>query len=205
MKNLTEKETEDLLEKEGFEVVARDFLSKKEQIAVVEKKIKYPWAMKVSSKKAVHKKKVGGVLLDIKNKKEAESAFDSLAKIDGFEGVVVQEMLIGSELILGIKKTPEFGQTIMIGKGGSNVEKEKDVSFRVLPISEKEADEMIKEIKFYKELEKKKVNFEKILENLTLVSKLTLKYKDISELDINPLIINAVSAKVIDARLEFEN
>ncbi len=196
---MLEKEAEDFLEKEGFNVAKRAFISKKEQLKSV--KLNYPLAMKVSSKKIVHKARAGGVILSIMNLKEAEEAFEKMTKLDGFEGVMLQEMRKGLFVILGLKSTPEFGLAIMFGKGGGDVEKTRDVSFRICPIEEKDAGEMMKETKFYKELEENKINISLIKNNLMNLSRLAEKHKGIKELDINPIIANEKEAVITDARI----
>lgn len=203
MMELTEKEAEDFLEKEKFEIIPRAIIKTKEEILKV--KIKFPWAMKISSKKIVHKAKIGGIALNIINKEDALAAFEKLSKIEGFEAIIIQEMMQGEEFILGVKQTPEFGHVIMFGKGGSKVEEEKDVSFRVFPLTKKDGREMIQEIKFYKTIEQKNINKKKIIENLLKISDLIKKYPKITELDINPLIATSENAKVIDARIIIED
>ncbi len=201
-RELTEKEAENWLEKEGFEVIPRAIAKVKEELKKI--KIPFPWAMKVSSKKIVHKAKIGGVLLNIVSLEEAQESFEKLSSLEGFQEVMIQPMFEGEELIIGIKKTPEFGQVIMFGKGGSNVEKEKDVSFRILPINKKEASELIKDTKVYKTIIEKKLNQKKINESLIKMSNLAKKYPNLIELDINPLIVNKEQSNVIDARIIFE-
>lgn len=202
MKNLTEKEAEDLLEKEGFRVAKRVLIKNKDELKKI--KLPFPWAMKISSRYIVHKAKMGGIVLNITDISSAENAFDKFKSINHFEGILVQEMILGEELIIGLKKTPEFGLVVMIGKGGSKVEEEKDVSFRVIPLSVSDAGEMIREIKFYDALKKKGIHFKVIEENLIKISKLAEKYPDISELDINPLIVNSSEGVIVDARIGFD-
>jgi hypothetical protein len=113
-------------------------------------------------------------------------------------------MLIGEEVIIGLKKTLEFGIVLMFGHGGKEVEKEKDVSFRIPPLTEEDIESMIKEIKFYKMLEQKTIDIEKLKNILDKTTKLAKKYPNILELDINPLIINSKEAKIADARIVFE-
>ena len=197
MRLLLERQAENLLEKEGFNVNNREYIKSRKEIEKI--KLKYPLAMKVISKKAIHKAKVGGVVLNIKNKKEAEKNFDKLREIKGFEGVNVQEMTKGKFMILGLKKTEEFGLVMMFGEGGIEVEEKRDISFRVCPVNEKDADEMIKEIKFYKKI-KKKANLKLIKMNLLKLSKFAEKHPKINELDINPLIVNKDDAVIVDAR-----
>ena len=195
---MLENEAEDFLEKEGFDVIKRGYARNKKGLEKI--RLRYPLAMKVISKKAVHKSKAGGVILGIKNKEEAEKSFDKLRKIGGFEGVNVQEMLNGKFIILGLKKTDEFGLVMMFGEGGVQVEEKKDISFRVCPINEKDADEMIKEVRFYKKI-KRKANSKLIKKNLLRLSRLAEKYPEINELDINPLIANKDNASIVDARI----
>jgi len=203
MKTFTEKEAENFLEKGSFRVIKRSFVKNKGELKSANEDINFPWAMKLSSRKVVHKKKVGGVILNIKNLKEAEKGFEKLLKIENFEEAIIQPMIKGEELIVGLKKTPEFGLTIMIGAGGSSVEEKKDVSFRVFPIEKKDANEMIKELKIYRELDKK-VDINLIEQNLLKISSLAKKYPNIQELDINPLIVNKKEAIIVDARISFE-
>jgi len=203
MKVFTEKEAEKFLSDKGFKIVKTCFAKSKKDLVSISKTIKFPWAMKVNSKKIIHKKRSGGVILDIKNLKEAENAFHELYELEGFESAIIQPMLIGKELIIGIKRTPEFGQVIMIGKGGSDVEKEKDVSFRVIPLKKEDALLMLKELQFYPALKQSRVKFKEIEKTLLKISRLATTYPNIAELDINPLMINAKSAQVVDARVVF--
>ena len=204
MQTLTEKEAEDFLEKEGFNVIKRSHVKTKTELKKLEKKLKYPWVMKISSKHIVHKAKIGGTILNINSLEEAENALAKLCLIEKCEGALVQEMAVGKELIIGIKKTPEFSQVIMLGKGGSNVEKEKDISFRIPPIKSKDAEEMINELQYSKILAEKNVNRKLIIQNLLKISELAQKYPNIEEMDINPLIVNKNEAIVVDARIVFD-
>jgi len=202
MKAFTEKEAENFLERENFKVIKREFAKDKKDILKISRKIAFPWAMKISSKKVVHKKKIGGVILDIKNIEEADRSFEKLSKIENFEQVIIQPLIKGRELIVGLKKTPEFNLVIMLGAGGSNVEEKKDIVFRVCPIKGKDADDMIKELRSYSLIETK-VDSSLIRDTLLKISKLAEKYPDIQELDINPLMVDLKEAIVVDARIIF--
>ena len=207
MEVLAEREAEEFLESKGFPIAKRIFVSNYEGCVNAAKKIGFPLVLKVASKKILHKSDVHGVKLDIKNFDELKKAFDELKKIKNFEGVVVQEFLDGRFIITGLKKDPTFGHVIAFGVGGIFTEIIKDVAFRVCPITKKDAIEMIKEIKAYKILEgtrgEKPVNFYFLLRVLLALSELSKKYKNIEELDINPLIVNDKNAKIVDARIVF--
>lgn len=192
MKLLTEKEAEDLLEKEGFNIVKRQFVKSKKEVKNL--MLRYPLAAKISSRHIMHKAKIGGTILNIRNEKEAEKAVEKLCKIKDCEGILFQEMVYGQEIILGLKSTPEFGLVILVGEGGIGVEKKKDISFRILPIKDKNAEEMLAELKI------KVKNKKAVIKNLIKLAKLAEKY-NIEELDINPLILANNKAIVVDARI----
>ena len=106
---------------------------------------------------------------------------------------------------MGLKKTPEFGIVLMFGKGGSRVEEEKDVSFRVLPASKQEIKEMLTETKIYRVLEEKQANIKEMIKVIEKVANLAKKYPNILEFDINPLFVNKETAVIADTRIVFEN
>lgn len=203
-RQLTEKEAENFLENEGFQVVRRAVIKKDRDIKEAEKEVSYPWAMKASSSKISHKARLGGVILGIDNQMKAQESFEKLEKIRGFEEAIIQEMASGEEIIIGLKKTPEFGHALMFGKGGHRVEEEKDVSFRVLPVSKKDIDELIKDTRIFKILEEKQANIGIIKKNLLKTVELAKKYPNILELDINPLFVSQENAIIADARIIFE-
>lgn len=196
MKILAEKEAEKFLRENAFDVVDGIFVKNKTSLAKL--KIKFPLVAKASGKKIIHKKKLGGVVTNIKNSKSLLKAFDKLKKIKGCEEVLLQEFLKGNEFFFGIKKTPEFSHVIVFGKGGSDVEKEKDVAFRVCPVEKKDIEEMISNTKVSDSMSSdEKSSSIKILNQLC---RLAEKYPKISELDINPML----NKKIADARIVFE-
>ena len=193
MKIILEKEAEDFLEKNQFSVVNRNFIKNKPQLRNI--KLSFPWVMKVYSKKIIHKNKANGIILNIKNLSQAEHAFNKLSKLKGFQGTIIQEQIKGQELILGLKSTEDFGLSILLGKGGTDVEKIKDITFRIIPINQKDAEQMIKDLKT------KINNKQAIINNLLKLNKLALKNKNIQELDINPIILTKDKATIVDARI----
>ncbi len=201
---LTEKEAEDFLEKNKFRIVKRASAKNYEDITATSKILKFPWVMKASSPKIIHKAKIGGIVMNINSQIQAQEAFDKLREVEGFEEAIMQEMKTGEELIIGLKKTPEFGLVIMFGHGGSKVEEEKDVSFRVLPTSKKELKAMMRETKVFHLLEEKQVDIKKVQKVIFETSKLAEKYPDILEFDINPLMASHKEAIVVDARIVLE-
>jgi hypothetical protein len=200
MKIFAEKEAENFLKKEKFEVIETIFIKKKNEIEKAIKKIDFPIVMKVSGKIILHKKAVRGVRINVKNYEQAIKEFDSLMKIKGSEGILIQRQMKGEEFLLGIKSTKEFGHVIAFGIGGSEVERIRKVAFRVYPLNEKEIKEMIKEIEI--QITEEKLNV--IKKNIIRLCILVNKYPSIKELDINPLFVYGSKAVIADARIIFD-
>lgn len=179
-------------------------------------KIGYPVVMKIVSPDVVHKFDVGGVLINLKTSKEVEDAFKkicaSVKKRNAkarIMGVTVQEMAPEStEVIVGAIKDPQFGQTLMFGLGGIFVEILKDVTFRIAPVSEEEAREMITEVKAYPLLQGYRgtppADIDAIVQILLNTSKLVMEHPEIKELDLNPVMVYKKGAKTVDARIILE-
>ena len=208
MEVLREEEAEDFLEKENFPISKRKAAKALNEALKIAKKIEYPVALKIQGKNIIHKSDVGGVILDIRNDEELENAFNKIKKIKGFEKVIVQEYKKGKLLLLGLKRDSVFGHIVAVGAGDIYTEFLKDVSLRICPIEEKEAGEMLKELKIYPILEgvrgEKPVNFNLIKKLIVKASQLPKKYPRIRELDINPLILTDHKVTVADARIIFD-
>jgi len=189
-----------LLEKYGINFAESVLVKNREEFKNV--KIEFPWVMKVYGK-ILHKTEAGGVKVDIGNLEEAEDTFVKMKNISGFEGVIVQRMYKGIELIIGCKEDAQFGKIILFGLGGIMTEIFKDVSIRALPISKYDAKKMIREIKGFKILNGfrnlKPVNLKLLEEYLLKVAKM-VKKENIVEMDINPLIAYNNNLIAVDIR-----
>lgn len=205
MRYLSEKEAEKLLEDFGFDVVKRAYCSRKSGIQKCLSKLGLPVVMKVSGKNIVHKKKIGGVSLNINNYAQAVSEFKRLKAIEGASGVMIQPKIgFDSEFLVGIKKTPDFGHVLVFGSGGSQVEEKKDVSFRVCPLEKEDVLELMSEVLISKRLSEKKK--EMVVDFVLKICDFVLKYPEIKEMDINPMVIDEgiFRCVVLDARILFE-
>jgi acetyltransferase len=216
-KKVTEFEAKKILAKYGVPVT-REFIAKNPSEAKrLAAKTGYPVALKIQSPDILHKTDAGGVLLNLKSGEEVAKGYDKIianarkykrdAKI---LGVLVQEMVgEGHQCIIGSKNDPQFGPVLMFGLGGIFVELLKDVSFRIIPITRKDAKEMISEIKGYPILNgargQKPVNFVALENALLKVSAMVWKEKKLEELDINPLFVGPKGVKAADARMIFKN
>lgn len=200
MKIFAEKEAENFLKKEGFDIIDTIFIDKKSQTESAVKKIGFPIVMKVSGRKILHKNEIGGVKVGIKSYEQAIKTFEYLMKIKNAEGVLLQRKIQGKEYLLGIKSAKEFGHIIAFGIGGVEVEKIKRVAFRVCPVDEKDIFDMIKETKI--SLKKEALNA--IKKDMIKLCNLVKKYPKLKELDINPLIVEKNKASIVDARMIFD-
>ena len=178
--------------------------------------IGYPVVLKIVSPDVIHKFDVGGVILNLKSAKNVQDAYDKIltnvkkhrqdARI---VGVFVQEMAPPStEIIVGATKDPQFGPALMFGLGGIFVEVLKDVTFRIAPITELDAREMITEVKAYPILRgyrgQPPADIEAIVQILLNTSRLMMDYPEIKELDLNPIMVYEKGAKTVDARIILE-
>lgn len=176
----------------------------------------YPVVLKVVSPDVIHKSDVGGVIVDLKTTEDVKNAYKQIlenvkkhkpkAKI---VGVLIQEMAPSStEVIVGAIKDPQFGPALMFGLGGIFVEVLKDVTFRVAPVTEDEAREMITEVKAYPLLKGYRnlppADIETIVKIIQNTSRLVMEHQEIKELDLNPIMVYEKGAKTVDARIILE-
>ena len=179
-------------------------------------KVGYPVVLKIVSQDIIHKSDAGGVKVNLKNKEEVEVAYSTILenaqkyKADArIAGVLVQEMAPqGTEVIVGAIKDPQFGQTVMFGLGGIFVEVLKDVTFRVAPITEQEAAEMIVGVRAFPLLNGYRntpaSDVKALVSVLMSVSKLVVDHPEIKELDLNPVMAYEKGSKTVDARIILE-
>ena len=189
--------------------IVRSLLAKNSSQAIkLAEEIGYPVALKISSNKISHKTEVGGVKINVNSDLEVKEYFDQASKKLGakLDGIIIQPMIKGAEIILGVKKDENFGHLIMFGLGGVFTEITKDISFRIAPINKNEALKMIREIKSFKILDGyrnlPKANIDSIADSLVGLSDLVSDYTEIKELDINPLIVTEKKCFAVDVRIE---
>lgn len=209
MKQLKYSRTVDILQDYRMPLPKEKLVSSAETAAKAAKKIGFPVVMKIASKDIIHKSDEGFVKTNIKDETEAEETYGQMIsrakeKKAEVEGVVIQETVSGKEVIIGMKKDPQFGPVLLFGLGGVFVEIIKDISFRIAPIDKKQAEQMIKETKGAKILEgirgEKPANVAKLADIISKLSNLAVKKENIQEIDLNPVIVDEKGAKIVDAR-----
>jgi len=215
-KALLETEAKNICMEYGIPVTKFE-LAKTETDAVKSAEtIGFPIVLKIVSPDIIHKSDVGGVIVGIKSATEVRDAYrkimENVKKHDPkarIEGMLIQEMApSGTEVIVGSIKDPQFGPALMFGLGGVFVEVLKDVTFRIAPITEDEAEEMICEVKAYPLLRGYRNNppadIRAIVKVLMSTSKLIMDHMEIKELDLNPIMVYEKGAKTVDARIILE-
>jgi acyl-CoA synthetase (NDP forming) len=168
--------------------------------------LNYPLVIKVSDPEILHKTDVGGVILNIKDEAELINKFNILKTKFPKSNILIEEMQKpGIEIILGIIKDPTFGLSIMFGMGGIYAELYKDVTFRLVPISRTDAEEMLEDIKakqiFYG-FRGMKVYRDGVIDLLLKVSKIAEDLKQyINQMDLNPVFLRENDVVVVDAKM----
>lgn len=210
---LFENEAMDLLEEYGISCPEYFVSTTPEEAVDDAAKIGFPVAMKIISQDILHKTDAGCVKLHIKNGNEALEAYSQIIenarefKVDArIEGIITYPCLPkGTEVIVGVTEDAQFGKTIMFGVGGIWVEVLKDVSFRIMPLTIKDAFEMIQEIQAYSLLKgvrgKNSRDIDAIANTIMKVSNLCTDYPEIKEMDLNPIFVYEDGIKVVDARI----
>ncbi len=194
--------------------VTKIHVAKTEDDAVeAAERIGYPIVLKIVSPQILHKSDAGGVIVGVENEQGIRDGFKKIIKnakaykSDAeITGILVQEMAPkGTEIIVGSTTDPTFGPTLMFGLGGIFVEILKDVSFRVAPITEVDAMEMINEIKAVKILDGARgmppCNKPALATILYKTSNMLMECPEIKELDMNPILAYPDGARIVDARV----
>ncbi|MFZ1683521.1 MAG: acetate--CoA ligase family protein [Candidatus Zixiibacteriota bacterium] len=203
----------EILQAYGIPAAKYHFAASAKEAAEVAHKLGYPIVMKVNTPEILHKTEMRAVMVDLRSDKEVREGFVELQKRVGKlkKGekftVAIQEMIDGGvETVIGMTTVPSFGPLIMFGLGGIYVEIMKDVSFRVNPLTDEGAKDLIKSLKSYPLLTgfrgAKPVDMTTLEETLLRVSQLVKDFDCLHEIDINPFIVSSEKgkSKAVDAR-----
>ncbi|MFQ5599127.1 MAG: acetate--CoA ligase family protein [Candidatus Krumholzibacteriia bacterium] len=186
------------------------------EAATAAENLGYPAVLKASDSRIVHKSDAGGVALNLGSAEEVEQALEAMrqsvqraAGIEELEAFVVQRQApAGREVILGMTHDPLFGPLLMFGSGGRHVEVFKDITFRVLPLTDVDAHEMIRSIKGFPLLSgfrgEPAVDLKTAEEMILRLAQLVSDFDCIQEMDINPFILTPQRADCIavDVRIQ---
>jgi len=213
---LTEIEAKELLKQAGVSVIDTSLAASREEAISISRRFGFPVVLKIASPDIVHKSDAGGVKLGLKTSKQVGKAYDDILGAISqkypqamIQGVSVQKMARpGVEVIIGMSQDAQFGPVVMFGLGGILVEILKDVSFRIVPLTRRDAGEMIREIKGYPLLEgyrgQEPVDVSNLEELLLKVSDFVEQNPEVKELDLNPMFAYSDGAVAVDARVVLE-
>ena len=208
-RSLLEPEAKEILQEYGIAVPAFQLIKDEEEIKKLTESIGYPLVMKIVSPDIIHKSEAGGVKVGIKDEPSARNAYrDILSNAKNMiarhaYGIITYKMCpISTEVIIGMMMDPHFGPVVMFGLGGIFVEVLKDVSFRILPITDRDGMEMISEIKgilFYRGEREHPRDVAAIKEVLIKLSALVMENPEIQEIDLNPILVYEKGIQIVDA------
>ena len=210
---LTEIESKQVLATAGINVAETTLATSPDDAAKAAAKAGFPAVLKIVSPDVTHKSDVGGVKIGLEDEAAVRAAYDDIvgavkerqpkARI---EGVAVQAMARhGTEVIVGMSKDPQFGPVLMFGLGGIFVEVLKDVSFRIVPLEEHDAREMIGEIKGRAILDgvrgAEPADIDALAGLLLKLSAFAEANPQVEELDLNPVFAYEDGCIAVDARI----
>lgn len=192
-----------VLERAGFALPQQIAAVSMEEMNSACGRIGFPLAMKVMG--PLHKSDLDGVRLDIRDLKAAGRARDELMSIDGAEGVLIQKMVEGTEIIMGASRVDDMGHLVMFGIGGIYTEVFKDVAFALAPLAKEECLDMIRGVRGYPILEgargQKGVSMDLLADMIARLGRLVSDFPAISEIDLNPVKGYGEDLYVVDARI----
>ncbi|MGQ0666861.1 MAG: acetate--CoA ligase family protein, partial [Nitrospiraceae bacterium] len=212
---LTTEDTHALLAAMKLPLAPGGIATSAEEAVKLARKIGYPVAVKLASNQILHKTEMGGVRLHLADEHAVRDAFDTIRarlaqarKLEAMEGVLVQPMLSGGvEVMVGMTRDPLFGPLIAFGLGGIHVEILGDVQFRIAPLTDRDATELVRAIKGYRLLQgyrgQPAVDLTAIEEVLLRISQLVEAIPEISEIDLNPIFAlpEGQDCRIVDARI----
>jgi acetyltransferase len=198
-----------LLQRHGIAMPKQGLVSSAADAAAKAKEIGFPVALKLIAAEVVHKTESGAVVLGLKSAEEIQAEGQKLlSKTLGKGQLLIQEMVQGTEVLLGARTDPQYGPFLMVGLGGILVEVLNDVAIRLLPVDERAARDMLKELRGYKVLEgvrgEKPRDVEALVRAMVGLAEIFAAHRDhLSDLEINPLMVRAqgAGAAAVDVRL----
>ncbi len=212
-RTLTEVESKQVLAEAGIPVVPTRLATTPQEAAAAARELGFPAVLKVVSPDILHKSDVGGVRLGLQSAEEVARAFEEVvasarrhAPDARIEGVAVQPQASpGIEVILGLSTDAQFGPVLMFGLGGILVEVLRDVSFRIVPITPRDAREMVREIRAFPVLQgyrgQPPADLEALERMLLRLSEFAQAHPEVEELDLNPVFAYPQGAVAVDARI----
>lgn len=202
---LTEYESKQVVAAAGVPVTREVLVHSRQEAMAQATAIGFPVVLKGSSPTLTHKTEMDMVRVNIRDIDDAARAYEELTgKGIDLDGILIQEMVKGNrEFVIGLTRDPHFGPCVMFGLGGVFTEALKDISFRVAPLTDNDAREMIREIRATKLLDafrgEDAVDRDILVRALVGIGHLGMNHDEIAEIDINPLIVKDGKPVAVDA------
>lgn len=205
MEILNFKESKDILLKYKLPFCQTEIFDSLSKGLIYAEEIGFPVVLKVYGSNLFHRTEKGGVAVNIRTKEDFRREWNNFTEtFREIEGIIVQEMVKGKELIIGMKRDEQFGPVLIFGMGGIYTELYKDIALRVTPLSRKEIIEMMKETKAYeivKGFRGEGIDEEKIIDLISKISNLSQKERRIKSIDFNPVIGNKKEVLIVDFKI----
>jgi succinyl-CoA synthetase beta subunit len=203
---ILEPEAKQMLDLAGVTVPEFTMATTVEYALAAAERIGYPVVAKVVSVAIIHKSDVGGVKVGIQSAAELNTVFETFSGFKGFAGVLVEEMLTGSELIVGASNDYQFGPVILMGIGGTGVEIYKDTVIRMAPITEEDVQSMVAGLKGADLLKgyrgEEPISIPDLTRLMLAFSDLVMGLEDdMTSIDLNPVKCTGSRCVVADARI----
>jgi len=203
---VSEPDAKGLLAASGLTVPRFTLVTDPGGIQSAAQSIGFPLAAKVVSSQILHKSDYGGVKTGISTMEELTAVFEWFGRLDGFEAMLVEEMVPGLEMIIGAKIDDQFGPVVMLGMGGTGVEIYQDISFRMAPVNPEDVASMITCLKGGRLLSGYRggvvVNRDELTRTLICFSEFVMAAAEMIEsIDLNPVMCSAERCVVADARI----
>ncbi|NCN86926.1 hypothetical protein GW932_03755 [archaeon] len=201
MKELSEKDSLNLLERGGFEVVERIFFLTRFGLKNSLRKVGIDSIMKVSGRN-LPSKTSEKLVSNLKTYTGALIDFKHLKKCKGFRGIILKKKINGKEFFVLVKRNSSSKPSLTFGYLGTNEENQKGISFKLFPINKKKLNKMVKEVKFPKTISSRsKKNFEEFVLKLC---KFINENSHIQEIEIDPLFVNEKSSIIVNSKIKLE-
>jgi acetate---CoA ligase (ADP-forming) len=202
----------DILRRYGIPTVPGTVAKDAESAAATAKELGYPVVLKIISPEWLHKSDRGGIRLDLSSDAEIAAAYKELVSLfeqqtphGTMDGILVQKQVKGVELLLGIKRDPQFGSVIAAGMGGIYTEIFRDVARDMVPVSHAGAERMLQSLRIYPILQgargQKGIQMDSVVEAIVALSTLAMDHPEIAELDINPILASPEGCWCVDCRI----
>jgi len=201
-----EPEAKQIFSLAGLDVPRFRWVKDEKEVAQLGEEVGYPLVAKIVSPKVVHKSDVKGVVVGIKAQPELMEIYQRFSQVEAFDGMLIEEMVSGIEVIVGAKMDVQFGPIILFGMGGTSAEIYRDVSLRMAPLSPIDVASMVKCLKAHELLEgyrgSEAIHLGQLVKTMQIFSALVMDFQgEIESIDLNPVMCSSTRCVVADARI----